>query len=109
MAVYVVHLIVLVHTCSAPLGPVYWRKLGEGQPCRDQRATPIWRPAQGGHGCGFAGRPTSENRQGPSSWVLPGRDRWNVDRSALSGQWVVRNRSSWTCGRHHGSRRGEGP
>src|SRR4051794_6388780 len=50
-----------------------------------------------------------ENRQGPSSWVLPGRDRWNVDRSALSGQWVIRNRSSWTCGRHHGSRRGEGP
>src|SRR5262245_8190338 len=50
-----------------------------------------------------------ENRQGPSSWLLQGRDRWNVDRSALSGQRVVRNRSPWTCGRHHGSRRGEGP
>jgi hypothetical protein len=48
-----------IHPCSASSGPVYWRKVGEGQPCRDQPATPIWRPAQGGHGCGCAGHPTS--------------------------------------------------
>jgi len=45
MAVNTAHLTVLIRACSALFGPVYWRKVGEGQPCRDQLATPIWRPA----------------------------------------------------------------
>src|SRR5262249_15241971 len=40
------HLTIFDRACSAPFGPVYWRKVGESQPCRDQPATPNWRPEQ---------------------------------------------------------------
>src|SRR5262245_27724650 len=98
MAVNTAHLIVLVHACSAPFGPVYWRKLGEGQRAAIGPPRPFGNPHRTSAPQGAPSALLRENRQGFASWLLPGRHRGNLDRSALSRQWLVRNRSPWTSG-----------
>src|SRR5262245_12975364 len=107
---YTEYLAVFIRPCSVPSGPVYWRKVGEATNCAaSSPPCQFGDPHRAGTAADAPGTLLRENRQGASSWLLPGRDRRNLDWPALPRERILRNRPSWTRGRHYGSRRGDGP